>query len=183
MSLFGLINMVFGLGALTKEGVSEAFERGQKAEKAYQNGKSYYYVGSKTYSMKTGKRARVCYEHGRTYLRDLYTREIIEDITYTDNMKREAEEKRASLASGCVFYRKAEWDIRGYRCDIWASDVIPGYFYKVHNYDTKQDKFYSCGIEEGKRNGNIVIKRELVSSMPLTVYSPDGTLLYKEKTK
>ena len=178
MGLFGLFAMAFGLGAMTKDAVSNSISTQKSYERAKANGESYYYgSGSSIYSVKTGKRCKKDFVNGRTLLRDFYTNELIEDLTATKNTEKERMLK-AETKDGCVFYRSCKWDTPSHSCQVWVSDLVPGYF-RMDEYKTngKCEKQFSKGDLEISRNG---IARVSTYYPPIIYYS-DGKMKTKDE--
>lgn len=131
MGLFGLFATAFGLGAITKDAISDSFDDDRQYEIAKKENRPWYTInGYKTMSTKTRRPALISYENGHCKIVDLKTNTVIEDVTKTDNINRELDEKADTQKMGWAFYRKCDWDVRGYKCNIWVSDRICGYFKK-----------------------------------------------------
>lgn len=184
MGLFGLFASMVGLGAMAKDGISNNIHEQKSFERAKAEGRSWYSgTGAKIYSMETGKECIMSFENGHTMLRDLKTNQLIEDMTLTDNLKRETEQKKESLTNGCVFYRKAEWDVKGYECNVWVSDKIPGYFHRA-KYNDGRIMFHQgnlCDAHWANRKVKEVNQRG-ISQNERKDYYPDGVLKTLEES-
>lgn len=180
MGLFGLFAMAVGLGAMTKDAISDSYYTQKNYEEAKAKGNPYYFgSGSSMYSVKTGKRCKIDYANGRTLLRDFYTNELIEDLTATKNAEKERAMK-AKMEDGCVFYRSCKWDTPRRSCEVWVSDVVPGYFklYEYHNqYTGKREKRFWKGELEISKDG----RARVSNGWPPVEYYSDGVLKTEEE--
>ena len=133
MGLFGLFYAAFGLGVLAKDAISDEIDDTRSREMATREGRDTYLVnGYKMRSTKTGRNAYIDrgitkYEH--TYIRDMKTDQIIEDLTTRDNHINQIKEKEKAKEQGSIFYRTTEFDTSIHHiAGVYVCDTIPGYF-------------------------------------------------------
>lgn len=178
MGLFGLFATMFGLGAMMKDGISLSLEDSRNYEKAKKRGDSTYIAGGHTISVKTGQRCITSIStDGHIYIKDLKGK-IIEDETAERNKRNQYEEKEKAREKGWVFYRCTTWDQNLKKCNIWISDVYPGYYYLYYN-----SKDYLCTVQKGELEQQSYGKREMyVNSIGnKECYYLDGTPSTKEE--
>ena len=148
MGLFGFVVSVIGLGAVTKDAISDSIYTSKNYREAITNGKPYYSgSGSKMYATKTGKRCSYDYDYSKNHnvLTDLKTGEVVEDLTALDNNKKTLNAKRDIHGTGCVFYRTYEFDDQKHRShNIYKSTKMDGYFTKVTIDGV--DRFEKCDV-------------------------------------
>ena len=183
MGLFGLFATMFGLGAMMKDAISDQIATDKSYNKAVETGSATYFGnGAKLYSTETGRRCRKEYVNRRTLIYDLKTNRLIEDSTLKANLEKERQGK-AKVTQDCVFYKKFEWDVPGHSCNIWVSDVVPGYFERIVGRNGNQDMFVKGKLEDvitgywkGCKHVNFIgpIKT-------MEWYYPDGALRTKEE--
>ena len=148
MGLFGLIVSVVGLGAMTKDAISDSINTSNNYNKAVENGDPYYYgSGSKMYSTKTGRQCREEYNFltNHNVLVDAETGEIIEDLTASNNKDKTSKEMKNIMGSGCMFYKTHEFDDKKHRFhNIYKCINIPGYFTKSTSNNI--DSYKKCSV-------------------------------------
>lgn len=136
MSLFGLINVVFGLGALTKDWLVETYKEPERIKKAEENGSYFYLSGSKIKSTKTGRTCstRRDYNTYHEILVDSRTGEFIEDLTVRQNTRKTNEAREEARAKGWKFYATHMFDDFKHTCHgIYVNDNLPGKYFCMYN--------------------------------------------------
>lgn len=182
MGFFGFFATMVGLGAMTKDAISDSIDDVRSRERATENGRDYYLVnGYKMRSTKTGRDCteRMNYETGHMCLYDLRTGEIVADITKSINKEKTEKNKRESKAQGRAFYRTCEFDLPcGKTSDVWVNDNMPGKYFtniRLRNYED----FGKEVFKEGELVDYIIgsDRRKKVKKYSNTpYYNPDGTI-------
>ena len=144
MSLFGLINVVFGLGALTKDWLVETYKEPERLKKAEERDSYFYLSRSKIKSTKTGRRCReeVDYKTNHRILVDSKTGEFIEDLTVRFNIKHTNESRDKAKEKGWKFYSTHMFDdCKHTYNNIYVNDDMPGkYFSESYGIKTINGK-------------------------------------------
>ena len=132
MSWFGFFHLVFGLGVLAKDAISDDIDDTRSREKAQKDGRATYLVnGYKMRSTKTGRDAYIDSGIKKTdhlVVRDSKTDRIIEDLTLQINRENQIKEKQKAKDKGSIFYRTTQFDGHNRSTNVYVSDSIPGYF-------------------------------------------------------
>lgn len=175
MGLFGLFATMFGLGAMTKDGIERGISSSNAYNKAISNKDDWYFTGNGS-EMRSVKTGRKCYiqrdiKTGHVLLKDLDTDKLIVDQT-AEKVKKEEAEKRSKLPNQCVFYHMPEE-----RPNVYISDRLPGY-YKHSNPDDRFD-----GVNENSlffkanltKSINRKYQHDIWECRPLEAYLMDGT--------
>ena len=178
MGLFGLFVSLIGLGAVTKDAISDDIYKSKNKERAKKNGDLYYSgSGSKIYSTKTGRRASIDYSGKHTILRDFRTGEALEDLTVikqkelTDKAKEEARHKNSVFYLDYTYEREK---FAGHRTDVYVSSKYPGFFAKrnaVCNGSDIKIPVYERGELEKFSYYRVIID----GRKPVETYFEDGT--------
>ena len=178
MGLFGLFVSLIGLGAVTKDAISDDIYKSKNKERAKKNGDLYYSgSGSKIYSTKTGRRASIDYSGKHTILRDLHTGEALEDLTVikqkelTDKAREEARYKNSVFYLDYTYEREK---YAGHRTDVFVSSKYPGFFAKRDAVCSGSDikiPVYEGGKLEKFSYYRVIIDRR----KPVETYFEDGT--------
>ena len=177
MGLFGFIISIIGFGAMAKDSISDSISDSINIEKAQQDGREFYSVnGYKTRSTKTGRDASFKYDPITKHqtLIDSKTREVIEDFTVNNNIKKTEENRRKSIEKGWKFYRTAMFDCSPlYWSDVWVNDDMPGkYFHKIDSMNNGIT-FYEGTLKNCFSRG----QKEVSYSFANNEYKPNGTLI------
>lgn len=152
MGLWGLFTMMFGLGVVAKDAISDSIDDVKQSSIAERKGKPVYWVNGRI--MKSTKTGRECnydkLDDNHLWVVDRKTKEKIEDITAQKNREKTAINKREAFAKGYKFYRTAEFDgACGAWSDIYVCDDYPGKYFSESNcmdYGlVKHEKVYSEG--------------------------------------
>ena len=167
MSLFGLFHVALGLGAVAKDAISDSISDSINMRKAEEASREMYYInGRSPRATKTGKPAYMDYGHSKydhVCVRDLRTREVVEDVTIKMNAQRQIKIKEEAKEKGEVFYRTTEFDTSIHHLgNVYVSDSIPGYF---RPYYHKCETMY----EEGE-----LVRSDSWAPTTYKVKSPDG---------
>lgn len=179
MGLFGLFVSMVGLGAMTKDAISNSIFENNSYQKAVKNGDSWYFTGhgSQRKAVKTGRLCteEIDYTTHHNWLVDSKTRERIEDITDRVNREREVEIKQKAYDRGIKFYRTTKFDCQPrYHSDVYVNDDMPGRYFHWNRIDNE--------YEEGKLvdgiigNGKKVVDTDINNRV---FYKPDGTKICK----
>lgn len=177
MGFFGLFVSIIGLGAMTKDAISNSIFEQRSYEDSVRKGYSTFFTGngSQRRSVKTGRLCteRMDYTTHHNWLVDSKTGEKIEDITDRINREREMEIKRKAYDKGIKFYRTTRFDCQPrYRSDVYINDDMPGKFF---DWDPINDKYKEGRlIDSIVGNGKKVVDTDINNRI---YYKPDGTII------
>lgn len=181
MGLFGFFVSVIGLGAMTKDVISDNITASKNYNRAKLNGTPYYYgSGSKMYSTETGARCReqLDFSTHHNLLVDINTGEVIEDLTDLRNQKKTSEERRSIAGTGCVFYKTHEFDDQKHKyCNIYRCTTMSGYFKKI------EINHVDCYVKGEVTHDDIWGHKIDTGSADEEIYFSDGVRYSKTKAK
>ena len=111
---------------------------------------------------------------------DLRTGKLIDDLTVIKNDKKQIDEIQKAKEKGWAFYRCTKWDLNLKECNIWVSDIYPGYYEKEYTSDD-----YMCIMRKGNLERNSFGKHEMcVNTLGIDEkYYIDGTKYSKEESR
>lgn len=177
MGLFGFVVSMIGLGAMTKDAISDSIFNEKCYSEAKAEGKpSYLGAGGKRYSTRTGRQVMIDHDFstGHNWLVDINTGKRIDDATAYRNSQRTA----ASKANGNGgFYQTHEFDTASrMSAGIFVNDKIPGYFRK---YDSRKNGIRITTYIKGTVKYDSSVQRNIIEvdwQNPKTEqYFEDGT--------
>lgn len=179
MGLFGFVVSMIGLGAMTKDAVSDSIFTSKNYNKAKENGDPYYSgAGSDIFSTETGEKCRYEYNFSTNHnvLVNAKTGDEVLDLTALKNQRKTVCKKNDLKGSGCVFYKTYEFDDNKHRYhNIYKCTMMPGYFTKTTFNNV--DKYTKCNVVHDDFWG---YKTENIDGCE---YFEDGTGYTREKSE
>ena len=185
MGLFGFFATMVGLGAMTKDVISDGIDDIKSHKMAMEKGNDFYLVnGYKMRSTKTGRDCieRADYNTGHIFLCDFKTGEKIVDRTENINREKTEKNRRESKEKGWAFYRTCEFDLPGGKwSNVWISDSMPGKYFSYRRF-TERERIGNVYFQEGELIDNIIgntHKKSVKINYNTPCYNRDGTIMSK----